>query len=257
MAGDCLEVLRGFPEQRVDLIVTSPPYADRRPGGISPDEYTEWFMARATQFARVLHPEGSFVLNIKENVINGERSTYVIELVLALRKAGWLWTEEYIWHKRNSMPGRWPNRLRDAWEHCYHFTLSRRFRMYQDAVRVPIGDWAERRMASLSEADMTRQSSRTGSGVAKRVANWAGRTTVLPTNVLHFATESHNRGHHSAFPEALPEFFIKLFTEPGHLVLDPFCGTGTTCVVADRLGRDSVGIDVDKAVRLRPLPRLR
>jgi site-specific DNA-methyltransferase (adenine-specific)/site-specific DNA-methyltransferase (cytosine-N4-specific) len=64
----------------------------------------------------VTKSSGSFVLNIKERAINGERHTYVIELILMMRKLGWLWTEEYIWHKKNSYPGKWPNRFRDSWE---------------------------------------------------------------------------------------------------------------------------------------------
>src|SRR6516164_3692182 len=78
--GDCADVLRGFADASVDLIVTSPPYADQRAstyGGIHPDAYVEWFLPRAAQFLRVLKPSGSFVLNIKEKAVDGERHTYV------------------------------------------------------------------------------------------------------------------------------------------------------------------------------------
>ena len=117
LTGDCREVLATVPDACVDLIVTSPPYADQRKqtyGGVPIDGYVEWFIPIARQLHRVLKPSGSFVLNIKERVANGERHTYVLELILALRKIGWLWTEEYVWHKRNCFPGKWPNRFRDA-----------------------------------------------------------------------------------------------------------------------------------------------
>lgn len=94
--GDCLQVLEGFPENAFDLIMTSPPYADRRKntyGGVPPEKYVEWFLPRSEQFLRVLKPTGTFILNIKEKAENGERHTFVIELILALRKQGWLWTE--------------------------------------------------------------------------------------------------------------------------------------------------------------------
>src|ERR1017187_4618571 len=139
--GDCCEQLQQCPYNFFDLIVTSPPYADRRQhtyGGIKPDQYVDWFLLRSEQFLRVLKPTGSFVLNIKEKVENGERHTYVLELILALRKQGWLWTEEYMWHKRNCYPGKWPNRFRDGWERCLHFTKQKSFAMYQDEVRVPM-----------------------------------------------------------------------------------------------------------------------
>jgi DNA modification methylase len=92
ICGDCAEVLKHFPDNCIDLIFTSPPYADRRMhtyGGVTPDEYVGWFLPRATQFLRVLKPTGTFVLNIKERVVNGERHTYVIELILRLREQGW------------------------------------------------------------------------------------------------------------------------------------------------------------------------
>ena len=147
--GDCLEILPTLASNSVDLIVTSPPYADQRKdtyGGVHPDKYVEWFLPIANELKRVLKDEGSFILNIKERAMNGERHTYVLELILTLRKQGWLWTEEYIWHKRNSYPGKWPNRFRDAWERCLHFTKEKRFAMYQDAVRVPMGDWSRTRL---------------------------------------------------------------------------------------------------------------
>jgi len=103
--GDCLEILKKQPSNSVDLIVTSPPYADRRSktyGGVKPEGYVDWFIPRAAEFLRVLKPDGTFILNIKEKAENGERHTFVIELILALRKQGWLWTEEFIWHKKNS-----------------------------------------------------------------------------------------------------------------------------------------------------------
>ena len=147
--GDCLEVLQRFESSTFDLIVTSPPYADQRSktyGGIKPEKYVEWFLARSSQFLRVIKPTGSFVLNIKEKAEDGERHTYVLELILALREQGWLWTEEYIWHKRNCHPGKWPNRFRDSWERCLQFNKDRHFKMYQEAVMVPMGDWRHARL---------------------------------------------------------------------------------------------------------------
>jgi site-specific DNA-methyltransferase (adenine-specific) len=245
--GDCAKVLRGLPEATADLVVTSPPYADQRKaayGGVHADQYVAWFLPIADELHRVLKPTGSFVLNIKERVVNGERHTYVMELIIEMRKRGWLFTEEYIWHKRNCYPGKWPNRFRDAWERCIHFTKERKFAMYQEAVRVPMGDWKHSRLKSLSETDKRRDESKVGSGFGKKIENWVGRDLAFPANVLHLATECSNRSHAAAFPDALPEWFIKLFTQPGDTVLDPFSGSGTTLRVARTLNRNSIGIEL-------------
>ena len=247
--GDCVDVLVSFPDESVDLIVTSPPYADQRAasyGGVHPDKYVEWFIPRAEHFLRVLKPTGSFVLNIKEKAVDGQRHTYVLELILALRKQGWLWTEEYVWHKRNCYPGKWPNRFRDAWERCLHFTKQRKFKMNQEAVMVPMGDWASSRLKSLGKNDGVRYDSQVGNAFAKNIANWQGRDKAYPTNVLHLATECGNKRHSAAFPKALPAWFIELFTDQGDVVLDPFVGSGTTIDAALALGRGALGIDVSE-----------
>jgi site-specific DNA-methyltransferase (adenine-specific)/site-specific DNA-methyltransferase (cytosine-N4-specific) len=164
-------------------------------------------------------------------------------LILELQKQGWLWTEEFIWHKKNSFPGKWPNRFRDSWERCLQFNKKRKFNMYQDEVKVPIGDWADRRLNNLSKTDKQRDESKVGSGFGKNVSNWKDKEMVYPTNVLHLATECNNKGHSAAFPDALPEWFIKLFSKEYDVVLDPFMGSGTTIDVAQRLYRNAVGID--------------
>ncbi len=246
--GDALEILQTIEKESIDLIVTSPPYADSRTntyGGIKPDEYNEWFLPITQELLRILKPTGTFILNIKEKVVNGERHTYVIELILNMRKQGWLWTEEFIWHKKNCYPGKWPNRFRDAWERLLQFNKNKFFKMYQEEVMIPIGDWAEKRLSNLSHTDKIRDTSKVGSGFGKNVSNWVGKDMVYPTNVLHLATECGNKNHSATFPYALPEWFIKLFTRPGDVVLDPFMGSGTAIFAALNMGRKAIGIDIN------------
>ncbi|HEY9206796.1 MAG TPA: site-specific DNA-methyltransferase [Candidatus Methanoperedens sp.] len=247
LLGDSKEVLKKLESNSVDLIFTSPPYADRRIhtyGGIKPEDYVEWFLPISEQLLRTLKPSGTFILNIKEKAENGERHTYVLDLILAFRKQGWLWTEEFIWHKKNCYPGKWPNRFRDAWERLLQFNKTKKFNMYQEEVMVPVGDWAKDRLKRLSEVDKIRDNARNGSGFGKNVSNWLNREKAYPTNVLHLATECNNKNHSAVFPEALPEWFIKLFTKENDTVLDPFMGSGTTIVVAQRMRRNSIGIDI-------------
>ncbi len=267
LLGDAKQQLQLLSSNSVQLIFTSPPYADQRKntyGGIHPDKYVEWFLPIADELLRVLKPRGTLILNIKEKAVNGERHTYVLDLIKAMRAQGWLWTEEFIWHKKNSYPGKWPNRFRDSWERLLQFNKSRKFDMYQESVMVPVGEWAKRRLGNLSERDKIRDESRAESGFGKNISNWVGRDMVYPTNVIHMATETSNKGHSAVFPRQLPEWFIKLFSIPGDTVLDPFAGSGTTVFVAQAMNRRALGIEIvpeyveaiEEKLRFRQQPQL-
>ena len=248
--GDCESVMaEKIPPKSVNLIMTSPPYTNQRSqvyGGIHPNDYVDWFLPKAEQLKNVLTHDGSFILNIKEKAVGGERHTYVLDLILALKHQGWRWVEEYCWHKKNCYPGWWPNRFRDAWERCLHFTINKDFKMRQKSVMVPMGDWSKNRLKNLSVADRTRDISKNGSGFAKKVENWRGRDMAYPSNVLHLATECGYKNHPATFPITLPQWFIRLFTDEGDTVLDPFAGSGTTLMAAKILNRRGIGIEINR-----------
>lgn len=262
--GDCSDLLANkiiFPDNVIDLIVTSPPYADKRKNsydGVHPDKYVEWFLPIAKELYRVLKDDGSFILNIKEHPKNGERATYVLELILELRKQGWFWIEEYCWYKKNSFPGKWPNRFRDSWERCLHFTKNKKFIMYQDEVKVPIGDWSKKRFKSMKENDFVRYISKNNNHLGRNVSNWLNKKKVFPHNVMVFeeehrlylsnvvelAVDSSNKNHSAIFPLELPSWFIRLFTKEDDIIFDPFLGSGTTAVAAVLHKRKYMGIEV-------------
>jgi len=244
--GDSREVLKRFPNRYFNLIVTSPPYADARHkhyDSISPDEYANFILSFHEQFWRVLADDGSFVLNVKDRVSNGVKHRFVWHTIEALSEKGWLCIDDYIWVKPNAMPGYWPNRLRDEWEYCFHMTKDKKFAMYQESVKKPIGDWAEKRLAKLTGKSNGRHNSENSSGFGRDLRKWVNKEAVLPGNVVNMPLVGKNMGHPAVYPVGLPEFFIKLFTKPGDNVLDPFAGSGSTALAAEKLDRNVVIID--------------
>jgi len=259
ITGDSREILKDYAGQ-VDLIVTSPPYADARRkhyGGVHPDKYVDWFLTFHEPFFNALKPSGSFVLNIKDKVVDGIRHRYVWHTIETLSKRGWFCIDDYLWYKTNPMPGYWPTRLRDGWEYCFHLAKSKRPYMNQDAVRKPIGDWVESRLAKLGDNDLSRHNSANESGFGRDLSRWVDKQTVLPSNVLSLALVGKNKGHPAVFPIDLPLFFIKLLCPENGLVVDPFGGSGTTGLASLSVGRHCVLIDDNERYCQAAIKRLR
>ncbi len=244
--GDSRKILEKFRNGTFNLIMTSPPYADARRkhyDSIPPDKYVDFLLSFHDQFWRVLADDGSFVLNVKDKVVNGTRHRFVWHTIEALTALGWHCIDDYLWVKTNPMPGYWSNRLRDEWEYCFHLTKKKRFAMYQEAVKIPIGDWANKRLAKLTGKSNGRHNSENKSGFGRDLRNWVGKKTVLPGNAVHIPLVGKNMGHPAVFPVGLPEFFIKLFTKADDYVLDPFAGSGSTGLAAENTDRNVVLID--------------
>lgn len=244
--GDSREKLKQFPDGFFNLIVTSPPYADARKAhysSINTEQFPDFFMTFHDELWRVLADDGSFIINIKDKVIDGVRNRYVWKTIMALSDNGWLCVDDFIWHKPNAMPGFWPNRLRDEWEYCFHLTKNKKFKMYQDEIKKPIGGWAEKRLAKLTGKSADRHNSENESGFGRDLRKWVDREMVLPGNAISVALVGKNTGHPAVFPVGLPQFFIKLFTEENDNILDPFAGSGTTGLAAISINRNAILID--------------
>lgn len=247
--GDNREVLSKFPDGYFNLIMTSPPYADARKNhydSIHPNQFVDFFLAFHDEFWRVLADDGSFVLNIKDKVIDGQRNRYVWKTIMELNERGWIGIDDYIWNKPNAMPGYWPNRLRDEWEYCFHLTKNKKFKMYQDSVKKPIGNWADKRLSNLTGKSLVRHNSENNSGFGRDLNKWIDKEFVLPGNVVTVPLVGKNMGHPAVFPNGLPDFFIKLFTTENDNVLDPFAGSGSTGIAALQNDRNAVLIDNKK-----------
>jgi len=239
--------LKKLPDNSVDLIVTSPPYADRRKityGGISEDKYVEWFKPIAIEVKRVLKPTGSFFLNIKPHTNKGERSLYVFDLVIMLkRELGFRFSDEFTWTKLG-VPGKFKGRFKNAFEPVYHFTLQ------ADYTHNPYAVAEKAKEVSL------KRYKRKACGESKNGSGFAGMRKeitselALPSNHLHIPQKSNQhtiqKNHSAVFPVELSTFFIKAFSNEGDVVLDIFGGSGTVAVSCIETNRDFIIIEKEE-----------
>lgn len=248
--GDALNWLVKLPAQSIDLFFTSPPYADARAyNRIHPDNYVDWFLPFAKAMFKAANESGSLVLNIKNRVASqgsfkGQRHPYVYQLVLALQSMGWRWIETYVWAKPNAVPGRFGPRTKDSFEYVYHFARGPKPFFDLDAIRVPYrADPAE--IARRKKDRLGRRSTKAGFGRDRTKTYLLGGAD--PGNVVSVPqTYNQYRGvaHTAAMPEGLANFFIRAASPSSGVVIDPFAGSGTTVVVARRLGRRAGGFEL-------------
>jgi len=195
----------------------------------------------ASAIAGVLAAVGSYLLNIKEHAEDGQRHLYVKDLFIAhVRQWGWRFVDEFCWRKTdNGVPGGWNNRFKNAWEPIGHFSRSETIKFYPYAVGHHSDDVFD---YSPDNPKSTSGSGLLGSGPRERHEGLA-----RPSNVIEARTESNQGSHSAPFPRAIPEFFIKAFSDSGDIVLDPFSGSGTTMAAAHVLARIGYGIEISPA----------
>ncbi len=242
--GNCMELAKKLPENSIDLIVTSPPYADTVSYGdnvrvLSPEEYIDWFLPLFHEARRFLKDSGSFILNINDRATNGERSIYVFELVTRIvKETGLKLFDRYIWFKKSALPMPGDKRLNDRIEYIFHFIKdSKKLKTNTDRVRVPYEEVSLKRFKSKVHGnDIVLPDGRTI--LSQRGSSKAHPLGAKPITVFRFDTGSALRGlqHPAPFHPQLPEFFIKWLTDEGDIVLDPFMGGGNDCFSFEKMG---------------------
>jgi site-specific DNA-methyltransferase (adenine-specific) len=263
---------RLFGATKANVVVTSPPYASQRAYDessgfkpVPPEEYVDWFRDVAANIQAILADDGSYFLNIKEHADGGERSLYVKDLVLAhKRQWGWRFVDEFCWRKTDDgVPGGWGNRFKNAWEPIFHFTREAKIKFHPRAV----GHWSDDCFDySPNNPKSTSGSGLLGTGPRGAAAdggknqdawqktrsnadNLEGRHGGIarPSNVIEVKTESSQGSHSAPFPRALVEFFLLAFSDADDVVFDPFMGSGTTIIAAEKHARAGYGTEISPA----------
>jgi site-specific DNA-methyltransferase (adenine-specific)/site-specific DNA-methyltransferase (cytosine-N4-specific) len=260
LTGDCFELIKDIPDNSVDLIITSPPYADIVNYGKNisiqkPNEYCDWLLPLFNEIHRVLKPSGSFILNINDNCKNGLRNPFVYELIYRSQKETKLkFYDTYIWHKMNGIPNGGSRRFRNNTEFIFHFVKDqKKLKFYMDrALKEPAKATSERTDKKIMKIKyLTGSSNKTKEGYELPTTERTLPFLIRPDNVVRFHTAGHARDntikHPAPFYKDLPKYYINLLTDEGDTIIDPFGGIMTTGLACNEIGnRNFIGMELNE-----------
>ncbi len=279
--GDCLNIMGIMDDESIDMVFTSPPYADqiknygKTVAKVKPDEYINWFLPRAREIFRVLKPNGSFVLNISDKLDGRFQSLFVFKLVISLcDEVGFHLVRDYIWYNPATPPNVFSRgnmgRTKKSHEYCFWFSKSDKWTFNMDAIRKPYSKDMQRFLDGKGQGARN-DNSRPSRHSFDLSHAWKDKGGADPGSVITLGNTSSNDRfqklcreagirHPARFPKKLAEFFILAGTNPGDTILDPFAGSGTTAVVAEENGRSWRCIDINEdycALALKWISELR
>jgi site-specific DNA-methyltransferase (cytosine-N4-specific) len=268
---DSLKILKALPESSINVVLTSPPYAlhfKKEYGNVGKSDYVEWLLEFAREIHRVLTADGSFILNIGGSYNKGvpTRSIYHYKLLIALvENVGFNLAQECFWFNPAKMPvpAEWVTvrriRIRDSVEYVWWLSKTSWPKADNKRVLKPYSEDMKRLNARGVRTTVRPSGHNITSKFDKIDAGGSIPPNVLedqlPTEMLKFGNNSANdiytkrckeaglKIHPARFPSALPEFFIKLLTDEGDIVLDPFAGSNTTGAVSEKLQRRWIAVD--------------
>ena len=234
----------------IDMIFTSPPYADRRKstyGGVKSKEYVKWITPILMEMKRVIKPSGSIFINLKSHCEDGQRDLYVYRMVIsAVDVVGLKFVDEFAWTK-NGFPGAFHGRFKNGWEPIYHFIKGElnQINFNPLACGTPMKESTKTRITRIHSGK-----NKNDSGfVQPNFDNYIGKETARPSNVIHIDNVvnmySKNIKHPATFPVKLAEWFIKSFSHKDDTIYDPFTGSGTVGLACKNLFRNFIGSELE------------
>jgi DNA modification methylase len=268
---DALDILKALPKDSIHLVLTSPPYAlhfQKEYGNVGKSDYIEWFLEFAQEIYNIIPEDGSFVLNIGGSYNKGKptRSLYHFKLLIALvEEVGFHLAQECFWFNpaKLPMPAEWVTvrriRIRDAVEYIWWLSKT----PWPKATNLSVLRPYSKDMERLHKRGVKRTTRPSGHTIKTSFSEISAGGSIPPNviedeislNMLKFGNNASNdpyiksckkaglKPHPARFPAALPEFFIKMLTEEGDVVLDPFAGSNTTGAAAEKLRRYWIAVD--------------
>jgi site-specific DNA-methyltransferase (adenine-specific)/site-specific DNA-methyltransferase (cytosine-N4-specific) len=277
LTGDCFELIKDLPDNSIDLIITSPPYADIVNYGKNisiqkPQDYCDWLLPLFNEIYRVLKPSGSFILNINDNCSKGYRNPFIYELIYRSQKETKLkFYDTYICHKRNGIPNGSPKRFRNTTEFIFHFVkdqkelkfnmdrvleetnIETKGRYNRNGLTTPQGiiENGKRDRIPRKIKYLTGSTNKTKEGYELPITDRIIPDKVRPDNVVRFSTAGAARDnsikHPAPFHKDLPKYYINLLTDDGDTILDPFGGIMTTGLACNEIGnRNFIGFELNE-----------
>ncbi|MEO8493470.1 MAG: site-specific DNA-methyltransferase [Planctomycetota bacterium] len=257
--GDAMGTLSGLPDELIDCTVTSPPYFRQRDYTGSdqigleqtPEEYIERLVAVFRECLRVTKDSGCLWLVIGDKYVDGEQLGMPWRVALALKEIGWRLRSDVIWHKPNAMPSSVKTRPTVDHEYVFFFTKSKDYFYDADAIREPHVTFSENSKmrggrGHFGKRGSTPEQGKNGGDSNLHDARWDQAFHPKGRNkrtVWSISLSKFREAHFAVFPESLVENCIKAGCPENGVVLDPFSGSGTVALVANRLQRHYVGID--------------
>lgn len=241
--GDCFEKLDLIPKNSIDLIFTSPPYAQQRKkyyNSILEEEYPDWTLGWMEKSILTLKPEASVLIVIRTNIKEGVISDYVLKTRLLLRQHGWLEPEELLWIKPDGPPLGSVYRPRRSWENILWFSRTNKPFCNPKAI----GHFTEK--CGLGPKSTKKGLKEYVQGVSEIQKTGIARCRDYFTVAVSENDRSAYNTHPAQFPEKLAEQIISVFSPENGVVLDPFVGSGTTAVAAKGLGRSYIGMELSE-----------